>query len=221
MKGENQMAKIAPSLLAADFSKIDEWLPIMEEEDVDALHWDFMDEKYVTGKGIDQSQIPLLRERTTLPFDVHLMVEEPEKRIGKLADGGINWISFHLEASKKPLQAVKMAIDSGLRLGLAVNNQRNAEDVLPFFNKIDFVLIMTVEAGAGGQLFIEKNLEKVRFLRRRIDQEGLDIDIQVDGGINLETAAKAVEAGADILVAGTHIFKSEDIRRAVEELKKL
>lgn len=215
------MAKVALSLLAADFGKVEKWLPILEEADVDALHWDFMDKKYVSGEGVDQSQLPLLRDKTSLPFDVHLMVEEPENRIEKLANGGINWISFHLDASKKPSSAVKIAIDSGLRLGLAVNNQRNVEDVLPFFNKIDFVLIMTVEAGAGGQEFIEKNLEKVRFLRNRIDHEGLDIDIQVDGGINLATGAKAVEAGADTLIAGTSVFKAEDIRKAIEELKKL
>lgn len=215
------MARVAPSLLSADFSRVGEWLPLIEEEEVTALHWDFMDGKYVSQNGVDQSQLSILGERTEIPFDVHLMVQEPENMFEKLSEEGVKWASFHLEASKKPTAAVKAAIDCGLRLGLAVNNQRKVEDVLQFFNKIDFVLVMTVEAGLGGQEFIEENLEKVRFLRNRIDTEGLDIDIEIDGGINAETGRKAVEAGADILVAGNYIFKSDDIKRAIADLKAI
>ena len=215
------MAKVAVSILSADFNKVEEWLPKLEEAEVDMIQWDIMDSKFVPDTGIDEKYIMQLREKTNLFFDAHLMVENPEERFERYEEWGVQNITFHIEAAKRPDYTITLLHQLGLGTGIAINSQTPAEKIIPFLPKIDIALVMTVEAGMGGQQFIEQNLEKVKLLRAEIDKMGVGCEIQVDGGINPETGKKAIEAGADILVAGSYIMKSPDIVQAIKSLKEL
>jgi len=215
------MAKVAVSILSADFRKADEWLPKLEEGQPDMIQWDIMDNKFVPNEGVDEKHIFQLREKTNLFFDAHLMVENPEERFERYEEWGVQNITFHVEAAKRPDYTITLLHQLGLGTGVALNAETPVEKIIPFLPKIDIALVMTVNAGMGGQQFIEENLEKVRVLRKEIDKMGIGTEIQVDGGINPETGKKALEAGADILVAGSYIMKTDDIVQAIKSLKEL
>ncbi|HZX20538.1 MAG TPA: ribulose-phosphate 3-epimerase [archaeon] len=216
------MAIVAASVLDADFSKWKEWLPKLEEAKVDRIQWDLMDNKYVPNKGIDAKWIPELRKKTKIFFETHHMVEKPEKYVTEFSEMGSQLFIFHVETTKEPQKLIEQIKENGMKVGIAVNNKTPIEKIFPYLNKVDIALVMTVEAGFGGQSFIEQNLEKVKVLRKKIDKEGLDCLIEVDGGVNTKTAPKCVEAGVDILVSGGGIFKHpKGIAEAVKELKSL
>ena len=215
------MAKVGVSVLSADFSKVKEWLPQLEKAKPEMIQWDVMDNKYVPNSGVPIEEIKKLRPKTKLFFDVHLMVQQPEKYFNQLKGYGADSLTFHVETSNNPKKTIKEIRGLGLGAGIAVNNKISAEKISPFLSKVDLALVMTVEAGFGGQNFIEKNLSKVKLLREAIDKEGLNCEIQVDGGINAETGKKSVEAGADILIAGSYVIKSGDIPKRVQTLKNL
>jgi ribulose-phosphate 3-epimerase len=215
------MTKTAVSVLSADFSKIPEWLPKLEKAKADFIHWDIMDNKYVPNKGVDQSRFAELKELTKISSDVHLMVETPENAIKGFLQGGAKMVSFHLETTKKAGEIIDEIHEHSAKAGIAINNREDITRVEEFIEKTDFFLVMTVEAGFGGQEFIERNLEKIKYLAKRRKELGLKFEIEVDGGINDKTGKKAVKAGADILVAGNYIIKNKSIEKAIESLKKL
>ncbi len=215
------MVKVAPSVLSADFSKIDEWLPAFESAKADMIQWDIMDNRFVPNTGVDMKWIPVLREKTRLFFDCHLMVEKPETYFEALNDYGADSITFHVEASKKPLETIQKIRDLGLGAGIAINAKTKPEKIIPFLHKVDLALVMSVNAGVGGQKFIPGALQKVKKLDKEIKKEDMLCEIQVDGGINLETGKKAVAAGAEILVAGSFVFKYGSITDAITKLKRL
>lgn len=215
------LVKVAPSLLSADFSKIGKWLPQLEAAKADMVQWDIMDNIYVPNLGNKLSDIKLLRPKTKIFFDCHLMAQKPLGYLKQLKDSGADSATFHVETLKDPLLAIKKIREAGLGAGIAVNNGVPVEKIFPFLGKVDIALVMSVQAGFGGQSFISSSLEKVKSLRKKIGKEGLSCEIQIDGGIDLKTGKLAVDAGADILVAGSFVFRHKSPKEAILALKKL
>ncbi|MDD5163893.1 MAG: ribulose-phosphate 3-epimerase [Candidatus ainarchaeum sp.] len=215
------MAEIAPSVLNADFSRAGEWLPQLEKAGAEWIHWDIMDNKFVPNSGVEMKWIPELRKKTGILFDCHLMVEKPETYFKKLGEFGADLITFHVEAAKKPEETIRQIRKSGLKVGIAINNETAAEKIFPFLGMADIALVMGVQAGFGGQSFNPKALEKIALLKKKSEKEKLGCKIQVDGGINLETGKQCTMAGADVLVAGSFVFKSKNMEETILELKRL
>ncbi|HLC79633.1 MAG TPA: ribulose-phosphate 3-epimerase [archaeon] len=215
------MAQISASVLNADFSKWKKWLPELKAAKVERIHWDIMDNKYVPNNGVSIDLIKEFRPRTQIYFETHLMTVKPEKYFGLLAMSGVDLAIFHLETSKWPITTIESIRDLGMRVGIAINNKTKANHALPYLEKADLCLVMSVEAGFGGQKFNEKALEKISLLRKKIDEEKLSCKLEVDGGVNAQIGAQCLAAGADILAAGTFIFKHpKGIKSAVKELRK-
>lgn len=211
--------QIAPSILSADFSKLGEEVKQVEEGGADLLHVDVMDGHFVPNITIGPLVVEAVRKRTGLPLDVHLMIEQPERYIHAFAEAGADILTVHVEATSHLHRLIFQVKEAGVKVGVALNPATPLEMVLPILADIDMVLLMTVNPGFGGQRFIPSVLHKIRRLRQILDQEGLSADIEVDGGINGQTAAMAVEAGANILVAGSAIFGKGDRREAIIDLR--
>jgi len=214
--------KVSASLLAADFSQLAREVKMVEEAGADLLHLDIMDGCFVDNISFGPEIVKSLRGKTNLPFDTHLMIENPQKYIKEFAEAGSKIITFHLEAIKNPKKVVKIIKSIkklGCSVGISLKPQTPISLVRPFLKNIDLVLIMTVNPGFGGQEFLSFTLSKLRDLRKIISRKRFRIALEVDGGINQETAEMAVSAGATILVAGTYLFKSEKIKERIEKLQ--
>lgn len=211
------MIKIAPSLLSADFSRLADELTTIEGADI--LHLDVMDGHFVPNLTIGPGLIKALRPRTKLPFDCHLMISEPQKYIGAFLDAGADMISVHVEADPHLQRALQMIRDGGAKAGIAINPATSAESLSAAIEFCDYVLVMTVNPGFGGQKFIEPVVPKIRQISRLIRERGLGVEIEVDGGIDAKTAPAVVSAGASILVAGSAVFGKEDRAAAMEAIR--
>ncbi len=211
------MIKIAPSLLSADFSRLADELTTIEGADI--LHLDVMDGHFVPNLTIGPGLIKALRPRTKLPFDCHLMISEPQKYIGAFLDAGANMISVHVEADPHLQRALQMIRDGGAKAGIAINPATSAESLSAAIEFCDYVLVMTVNPGFGGQKFIEPVVPKIRQISRLVRERGLGVEIEVDGGIDAKTAPAVVSAGASILVAGSAVFGKEDRAAAMEAIR--
>lgn len=212
--------KIAPSLLSADFSKLNEEVKRVEEAGADLIHWDIMDGCYVADKTFTANDVKKARPVTKIGFDVHLMVCNPEKRIDEFIEAGADYISFHIETCQKPEQCLKEIKEKKVMAGLAVNANVPVETVFPYLKQVDFILIMSVMAGKAGQGFMPEAIEKIKALKKEIDKKRLNVEIEVDGGINNETAKPCKAAGANMLVSGSALFKAEDMKKAIREMRK-
>ncbi|MFS0787076.1 ribulose-phosphate 3-epimerase [Shouchella sp. 1P09AA] len=213
------MIKIAPSILASDFSRMGENVKEMEHAGADWIHLDVMDGQFVPPITFGHQMVEAIRPLTNLPLDVHLMVEQPENQIDFFVNAGADCISVHVEATKHVHKTIHSIKEAGLKAGVVLNPGTPAQAIMPVLQDVDFVLQMTVNPGFGGQSFIPTTLENIRQIRAVIDERQLPVDIQVDGGIHVETARACVEAGATILVAGSSIFKAENYEKAIAEIR--
>ena len=199
--------KISPSILSADFSKLGNEIQDLEKAGADFIHIDVMDGHFVPNITIGPEVINKLRNYTSLPFDVHLMISPVHDFIKNFAEAGADIITIHPEATKDLTDSIKKIKSYNKKAGVSLNPETPVDKVLPILNLIDLVLIMSVNPGFGGQKFMKETLEKVKILRKEIDSKKLKTQIEIDGGINFDNAKMAIEAGVNILVSGTTIFK--------------
>lgn len=210
---------VLPSLLASDFLHLSEDIDIMENSGVDAFHLDVMDGQFVPNISFGLPVIRAVRSATDLPLDVHLMTENPEQFIDEYASAGVDMLSFHIEATHHAHSLVKTIKEHGMKAGVALNPQTPLTSVQHILGDVDYVLIMTVNPGFGGQSFISHCLDKVKSLTQLRDEHNLSFDIEVDGGINGDNSKRCLEAGANLLVSGTHLFNAENTTAAVETMR--
>ena len=199
--------KISPSILSADFSKLGSEIQDLEKAGADLIHIDVMDGHFVPNITIGPEIIKKLRKYTSLPFDVHLMISPVHDFIKNFADAGADIITIHPEATTDLINSIKKIKSYNKKVGISLNPETSVDKVLFVLNIIDLVLVMSVNPGFGGQKFIENTLDKVKLLRKEIDKKKLKVQIEIDGGINFESSKMAKQAGVDILVSGTTIFK--------------
>ena len=213
---------IAPSILSADFAKLGEEIKLVEDLGAEYLHFDVMDGHFVPNISFGIPVLKSISKLHNMVNDVHIMISEPKKYIEKFADAGAQIITFHYEACNS-LQEVREIIDlihdSGVKAGLSIKPNTPVEVLDPFLEDLDLVLVMSVEPGFGGQSFIPEALNKIAYLRNKIDENDLDCLIEVDGGINEKTGHLCAEAGVDILVAGSYLFGQKDIASRMESLR--
>jgi len=200
------MKVISASILSADLCNLAGQLPSLEKE-AGWLHLDVMDGLFVPNISFGFPFIKSLRPKTKMLFDTHLMVAKPERFLPNSAEAGSDSITFHLEASKSPLQAIKQIHSLGKKAGIALNLETPAEKAFPFLHEADLALVMGVKAGFGGQALDQKAIEKVRIFRQKIDSQCLPTVISLDGGVNMQTGKSVLEAGANVLVMGSAVFK--------------
>lgn len=214
------MIQIAPSILSADFSRLGEQVRLVEEAGAEVLHIDVMDGHFVPNLTFGPALVKSLRPHSKMRFDVHLMVEEPERYIADFAKAGADHISFHLEATKHEHRVIQQIKEFGLTAGIALNPATPLDGIKYILEDLDMVLLMTVNPGFGGQKFITNVVPKIKVLHHHLEQIQSSCVIEVDGGINADTIAVAVNAGAQILVAGSSVFSQPDPQKAVTMLRQ-
>jgi len=202
--------KISPSILSADFSNLENEIKALTKSGADLIHIDVMDGHFVPNITIGPDIIKSIRKCTTLPFDVHLMIDPVNKYIKNFAEAGADIITVHPEATPNLKDTIEKIKSFGKKAGVSLNPETSIDKVQPVLQFIDLVLIMSVNPGFGGQKFIRETLSKVKTLRKEIDDKKLKVEIEIDGGINFENSKEAIAAGVDILVSGTTIFKEND-----------
>ena len=212
------MIKISPSILASDFSRLGEEAVSCYEAGAELLHIDVMDGHFVPNITLGAPIVKSLRKCSPIIFDVHLMISEPYRYIADFCDAGADIITFHIESESDPAETVKLIKSFGKKSGIALKPATPAAEVFRYLDDIDMVLVMTVEPGFGGQSFMEDQLSKIEEVRKECIRRGIDMDIQVDGGITDKTAELVKKAGANVLVAGSFVFKG-DKKEAVKSLK--
>ena len=215
------MIKISPSLLSADFAQLYEEVKSVENAGADMLHLDVMDGMFVSNISFGIPVIESLRRVTDITFDVHLMIEKPERYAERFIGAGADILTFHYEATDNAAELLDRIRALGAKAAVSIKPTTPVESIFPILQKCDMVLIMTVEPGYGGQKFIPETLPKIEAIRQEILRQGLSVDIQVDGGINEKNAKDVISAGANVLVAGSYVFKSKDRKAAIESLRKV
>lgn len=211
------MNKLSPSILSADFWKLGEQIDQVQRGGAQYLHIDVMDGMFVPSMSFAMPVIAAIRKHTDIFFDVHLMIEQPERYIKEFAESGADLINFHLEATEDVEGTIAAIRSFGKKVGITIKPKTPAEAVAPYLDKIDLVLIMTVEPGFGGQKLIPECVEKITAVRNMITEKGLDVEVEADGGINSDNVKSIVEAGANVIVAGSAVFKN-DIEENVKAL---
>lgn len=209
------------SILSADMCNLEAVVHMLEQSGTDMLHFDVMDGRFVNNISFGIPVLSALRKKTDLFLDVHLMIADPLQYVERFAHAGANGITFHLESESDPQKTIDAIHACGIPAGLVIKPMTPAKAILPYLSSVEMVLVMTVEPGFGGQAFLWDMLEKVRFLHCAAKEQGLHTIIQVDGGINAETAPAAVEAGADNLVVGSYLFRQENPKKVIDFLHRL
>ena len=214
------MGKIAPSILSADFTKLGEEIKAVEKAGADYIHIDVMDGHFVPNITVGPMIVNAARKVTDLPLDVHLMIENPERYIDDFFKAGSDLITVHAETVTHLHRLLGVIRDAGLKAGAALNPATPLSSIEHVLNNLDMVVLMTVNPGFGGQSFIPEVLPKIKELKKIIAQKGMEIDIEVDGGINVENIAQVAQAGANVFVAGNAIFGSRDYAETIALMRK-
>lgn len=212
------MALIAPSMLAADFLHLEKDVLLVNKH-ADLFHLDIMDGTFVPNISYGFPIVEAIAGIAEKPLDVHLMIVNPEKYIDRFARLGTAMLSFHLNATDKPAQALLHIRETGMKAGLVINPDMAVESLYPYLHLCDYIILMSVFAGFGGQRFIEDTYARIRTLKVEIERLGLDVKIEVDGGVSPANAKKLIEAGAEILVAGSAVFKAEDPAEVINAMR--
>jgi ribulose-phosphate 3-epimerase len=214
------VGRLAASILSADLARLAEQVKLVEAH-ADLIHIDLMDAHFVPQLTIGPVVLSCLRPHTALPLHAHLQVEDPEGLFDELADGGADGVSFHLEAIGHAAPALRKVREAGIRVGLAVAPWTPIEDVFPHLDELDDVIVLAVEPGRGGQPLLPETFDRLRAARTEVERRGLGVEVHVDGGVNLRTGRRCLEAGATVLVAGSAIFGAEDPVRAARDLRAI
>ncbi len=214
------MKKIAPSILSADFSRLGDEVKEVESAGADLIHVDVMDGHFVRNITIGPLVVAGLRKLTSLPLDVHLMIEHPGRYIEAFAEAGSNWITVHAEVCRRLREMVKKIRHFGVRPGVVLNPYTSIKALYPVLDEIDLVLLMSVNPGFAGQAFIPSVLKKIEKLRKLVDSNHYTLEIEVDGGIKVDNIKEVSRAGGDIFVLGTGIFKTKDYRETIQKIRQ-
>lgn len=213
------MVKIAPSILAADFAKLGEEITSVETGGADYIHVDVMDGHFVPNITIGPLIVEAIRPVTQLPLDVHLMIENPDSYIAAFANAGADYITVHIEACPHIHRTIQYIKSFGMKAGVVLNPATPVDTIQHIIADVDMVLLMSVNPGFGGQQFIPAVLPKIKAVREMVTALDLQVEIEVDGGVNAQTAKQCIEAGADVLVAGSAIYKETDRKQAISLLR--
>ncbi|WHY68669.1 ribulose-phosphate 3-epimerase [Neobacillus sp. SuZ13] len=213
------MVKIAPSILSADFSKLGEEILAVEKGGADYIHIDVMDGHFVPNITIGPLIVESIRPITKLPLDVHLMIENPDQYIEAFVKAGADYITVHVEACRHLHRTIQNIKSFGIKAGVVLNPATPVESIQHIIGEIDMVLLMSVNPGFGGQKFIPEVLPKIRKVKEMAEQKGVAMEIEIDGGVNPETAKLCMEAGANVLVAGSAIYNQEDYAEAISLIR--
>lgn len=212
--------KVAPSILSVLNEDLKQIIKKLEDANVKYLHLDVMDNKFVPNYTFDAKFVKQIREITSITLDTHLMIEKPETTIDTYIEANSDYICFHYEATTKHKEIIDKIKKSGLKVGISVKPNTDIDVLMPLLKDLDLVLVMSVEPGFGGQKFMNKMLSKVRTLKKLKEDNNYQYLIEIDGGINNETSLLAKEAGCDIIVVGTYLFKQSDLSKTIKELEK-
>lgn len=213
------MIKIAPSILSANFAKLQDEVKEVEKAGADLIHIDVMDGHFVPNITMGPIVVEALRPVTNLPLDVHLMIENPDLYIEAFAKAGADWISVHVEACRHLHRTIQLIRSFGVKPGVVLNPHTPIESIQHILEDVDFVLLMTVNPGFGGQKFISSVVPKIEALSKLIKDRGLNVEIEIDGGINEETIVTCAKAGANVFVAGSAIYNKDDRELALKQIK--
>lgn len=212
------MVQIAPSMLAADFLHLEKDVELVNRH-ADIFHLDVMDGIFVPNISYGFPIVEAIAKKAEKPLDAHLMIIKPENYVERFAKVGVHMLSFHLNATENPGEVLSQIKALGMKAGLAINPDIPVESLFPYLAQCDYVLLMSVFAGFGGQKFIEETYDRVAAVKKEIEAQGLDCQIQVDGGVSAANAQKLIECGAEILVAGSAVFKAEDPAGVIAAMK--
>ena len=213
--------KVAPSLLAGDFLHLADSIAMVNESQADWLHIDVMDGRFVPNISFGQVLMPFIRKASTKPLDVHLMIEEPTRYVESFIDLGADVITVHLEAECHLHRAIQLIKGKGVKAGVAINPHTSVDLLDDILEDVDLICLMSVNPGFGGQKFIYQTMAKVRKLREKIIERNLDVLIEIDGGVGAQNAQALIEAGANVLVAGSSVFKADDPKNMIQRLKSI
>ena len=217
---EEKKMKISPSILSADFTRLGEEIKAVEEAGADYIHIDVMDGHFVPNITIGPLLVEAARRATDLPLDVHLMIDRPERYIEDFAKAGSDIITIHAEATPHLHRAVQAIKECGLNAGVSINPSTPVQAIEPLAGYVDMVLVMSVNPGFGGQQFIESSLEKIRQVRGILDAANSAAELEVDGGIKTSNIAEAARAGADVFVAGSAVYGSDDYKKTIDDMRR-